>query len=155
MFTDPDRTPDPVALARQLPRGTGLVYRAFGAPDRALFARAAWTREYGLVRRVDGEKFATLHESNPEIKAVWEKVKADYPDISPRNQRLLTILRSPAHNILVAMPGGWSPESIKPSSFTEIDGWNVTVLPSTISVPSGDSPVVVRIETLPFVTEPV
>ena len=98
--------------------------QAFGAPDRALFARAAWTREYGLVRRVDGEKLATLHESNPEIKAVWEKVKADYPDISPRNQRLLTILRSPAHNILVAMPGGWSPESIKPSSFTEIDGWN-------------------------------
>jgi hypothetical protein len=97
---------------------------AFKAADRALFARAAWTREYGLVRRVDGEKLAALHELNPEIKAIWEKVKADYPDISPRNQRLLTILRSPAHNILVAMPGGWSPESIKPESFTEIDGWN-------------------------------
>lgn len=97
---------------------------SFKAEDRALFARAAWTREYGLVRRVDGEKLAALHELNPEIKAVWEKVKADYPDISPRNQRLLTILRSPAHNILVAMPGGWSPESIKPESFTEIDGWN-------------------------------
>jgi hypothetical protein len=98
--------------------------QAFSAADRALFARAAWTREYGLVRRVDGDKLAALHELNPEIKAIWEKVKADYPDISPRNQRLLTILRSPAHNILVAMPGGWSPESIKPESFTDIDGWN-------------------------------
>lgn len=97
---------------------------AFSARDRALFARAAWTREYGLVRRVDGEKLAALHELNPEIKAIWERVKADYPDISPRNQRLLTILRSPAHNILVAMPGGWSPESIKPESFTAVDDWN-------------------------------
>jgi len=97
---------------------------AFNAQDRALFARAAWTRDYGLVRRVDGDKLAALHELNPEIKAVWEKVKADYPEISPRNQRLLTILRSPAHNILVAMPSGWNVESIKPESFTEIDGWN-------------------------------
>ena len=97
---------------------------AFSAQDRALFARAAWTRDYGLVRRVDGEKLEALHALNPEIKAVYDKVKADYPDISPRNQRLLTILRSPAHNILVAMPGGWNAESIKPESFTEIDGWN-------------------------------
>ena len=97
---------------------------AFSPQDRALFARAAWTRDYGLVRRVDGEKLEALHALNPEIKAVHEKVKADYPDISPRNQRLLTILRSPAHNILVAMPGGWYAESIRPESFTEIDGWN-------------------------------
>ena len=97
---------------------------AFGAQDRALFARAAWTRDYALVRRVDGENLDTLYELNPEIKAIAEKVKADYPEISPRNQRLLTILRSPAHNILVSMPGGWQAESIKPESFTEIDGWN-------------------------------
>jgi thiamine-phosphate pyrophosphorylase len=32
-FTDPDRTPDPEAVARRLPRGTGVVFRAFGAPD--------------------------------------------------------------------------------------------------------------------------
>ena len=97
---------------------------AFSAQDRALFARAAWTRDYALVRTVDGEKLAALYELNPEIKAIAEKVKADYPEISPRNQRLLTILRSPAHNILVSMPGGWQAESIKPESFTEIDGWN-------------------------------
>ncbi|MCA3575426.1 MAG: hypothetical protein IOC86_16025, partial [Aestuariivirga sp.] len=96
----------------------------FSAADRALFARAAWTRDYGLVRRVDGDKLAKLHELNPEIKAIADKVKADYPDISPRNQRMLTILRSPAFNILVAMPGSWQVESIRPESFTEIDGWN-------------------------------
>lgn len=98
--------------------------QSFTPRDRALFARAAWTRDYGLVRKVDGAHLDTLHALNPEIKAIFDKVKADYPDIGPRNQRLLTILRSPPHNILVSMPGGWQNESIKPDSFTEIDGWN-------------------------------
>lgn len=34
-LTDPVRTPDPVAFARQLPVGSGLIYRHFGDPDRA------------------------------------------------------------------------------------------------------------------------
>ena len=33
VFTDPDRTPDPEALAAALPPGSALVYRAFGAED--------------------------------------------------------------------------------------------------------------------------
>jgi thiamine-phosphate pyrophosphorylase len=33
LFTDPQRTPDPVAAAQRLPAGSGVVYRAFGAPD--------------------------------------------------------------------------------------------------------------------------
>jgi thiamine-phosphate pyrophosphorylase len=47
LFTDPARTPDPVALAEQLPRGCGVVYRAFGAPD----ARAAGRRLAAVARR--------------------------------------------------------------------------------------------------------
>lgn len=39
-FTDPLRTPDPVAIARRLPRGAGVVYRSFGASDRNRMARA-------------------------------------------------------------------------------------------------------------------
>jgi thiamine-phosphate pyrophosphorylase len=31
-FTDPARTPDPEAVLRRLPRGAGVVYRAFGDP---------------------------------------------------------------------------------------------------------------------------
>lgn len=38
-FTDPVRTPDPAAIARALPRGAAIVYRHFGAPDRAAQAR--------------------------------------------------------------------------------------------------------------------
>jgi thiamine-phosphate pyrophosphorylase len=34
-FTDPVRTPDPEAVARGLPRGAGVAFRAFGATDAA------------------------------------------------------------------------------------------------------------------------
>jgi thiamine-phosphate pyrophosphorylase len=33
VFTDPARTPDPAALARRLPKGAALVFRAFAAAD--------------------------------------------------------------------------------------------------------------------------
>ena len=32
-FTDPTRVADPEAVARRLPAGAGVVFRAFGAPD--------------------------------------------------------------------------------------------------------------------------
>lgn len=37
-FTDRERTPDPVAAAKRLPRGTALVFRHFGAVDRVRVA---------------------------------------------------------------------------------------------------------------------
>ncbi len=40
LVTDPARLADPVAAARALPRGAGLIYRAFGAPDALALARA-------------------------------------------------------------------------------------------------------------------
>ena len=46
-FTDPARTPDPEALARRLPRGAAVVFRAFGAADAA--ARGA--RLMAIARR--------------------------------------------------------------------------------------------------------
>ena len=39
-FTDPERTPEPVARARALPRGAAVVYRHFGAKDRCAVAAA-------------------------------------------------------------------------------------------------------------------
>ncbi len=39
LVTDPKRTPDPIALAKRLPRGCGLIYRAFGAPKAGKTAR--------------------------------------------------------------------------------------------------------------------
>lgn len=39
-MTDPARCPDPVRIAARLPRGAGVVFRAFGAPDALQTARA-------------------------------------------------------------------------------------------------------------------
>ncbi len=49
--TDPARTPDPVAIAGRMPRGAGLIYRAFGAENRLERARAlaAVARARGLL----------------------------------------------------------------------------------------------------------
>lgn len=38
--TDPARTPDPTAIARGLPAGSGIIYRHFGAADREDVAKA-------------------------------------------------------------------------------------------------------------------
>ncbi len=38
-LTDPVRTPDPARTARQLPAGTVIIYRHFGAADRLVVAR--------------------------------------------------------------------------------------------------------------------
>ena len=51
LFTDPRRTPDPAASAERLPRGAGVVYRAFGAADAIETGRALARvcRRRGLV----------------------------------------------------------------------------------------------------------
>src|SRR5262245_11638247 len=38
-FTDPERTPDLAAIIARLPYGSAVVYRHFGAADRAAVAR--------------------------------------------------------------------------------------------------------------------
>lgn len=38
--TDPARTPDPAAVAARLPRGAGIIYRAFGRTDADTVGRA-------------------------------------------------------------------------------------------------------------------
>jgi len=50
-FTDPVRTPDPVALAEGLPPGCGLVLRTFGRPEleETAFALSAIARTRGLT----------------------------------------------------------------------------------------------------------
>lgn len=51
LATDPDRTPDPLALAERLPRGSAIIYRAFGAPHAQKTARklARIARRRGLT----------------------------------------------------------------------------------------------------------
>ena len=60
-FTDPARVPDPEAVAERLPRGAGVVFRAFGAADavaRGLRLRAIANRR-GLVLLVGADEALT------------------------------------------------------------------------------------------------
>ncbi|MGZ6050280.1 MAG: thiamine phosphate synthase [Phenylobacterium sp.] len=56
-FTDPARTPDPLAVAERLPRGSGVVFRTFGARDALETGRRlrAATRRRGLVLLVGAD----------------------------------------------------------------------------------------------------
>ncbi len=56
-FTDPVRTPDPATILARLPRGAGVVFRPFGAPDALSegrrFARLARRRGIALFVGAD------------------------------------------------------------------------------------------------------
>ena len=56
-LTDPDRTSDPAAIARRLPRGAGVIYRHFGAANRLGLARALLRicRRRGLVMLIGAD----------------------------------------------------------------------------------------------------
>lgn len=57
-MTDPERTPDPLAAAAELPRGATVIFRHFGAPDAAetAAALARLARARGLLLLVGGDE---------------------------------------------------------------------------------------------------
>lgn len=59
-FTDPERTPDPTAIARALPAQTAVVYRHFGASDRARVAAR-------LATICRSRRLALLIAADPEL----------------------------------------------------------------------------------------
>ncbi len=117
--------PEPMAapLLNLLP-GKGLWAMAgdttLAASDRALLARAAWTRDYAG----GGKAAARLDDMlalNPELKAAYDKVAADYPKITAQHRLLLTILRNPRFGILLNISGWGDPINSKREKFDEID----------------------------------
>ena len=103
VFTDPDRTPDPVALALRLPRGTGLVYRAFGAPDRLETARALAkiARRRGLVLLVGAEPALAAR-----AKAAGLHLPERLAGRAPRLRRKGWIITAAAHSARAARQPG-------------------------------------------------
>jgi hypothetical protein len=77
--------------------------------ERAVFARAAWTREYGLGRKPGKAASDAFYKLNPAIAEIAAEVEEDYPKATDAQRRLLTILRSPRFNTLVNAPGQWQP----------------------------------------------
>ncbi|QIG51329.1 hypothetical protein G5V57_28605 [Nordella sp. HKS 07] len=95
----------------------------FTPEERALLIRTAWTRLYARGRVPEKSFTEELYALNPDVKAVADQVKVDYPKAKEANQRLLTILRTPRMGILVNAPGIWEP-------ITMTGGGDVTALDS-------------------------
>lgn len=57
-FTDPVRTPHPEAIAARLPKGSAIVYRAFGSPDADIVALRlkAIARRRGLTLLIGADE---------------------------------------------------------------------------------------------------
>lgn len=87
-FTDPARTPDPAAALRALPRGTGVVYRHFGAPDRARTAAA-------LARLCRARGLVLLIAADPDLARRAGAAGVHWPEAR------LPARREPAHGGVV------------------------------------------------------
>jgi thiamine-phosphate pyrophosphorylase len=86
-FTDPARTPDVLALAARLPRGAGLVYRAFGASDGASRASA--------LARIAGRQGVTLFiGADVAIATAAGAAGVHLPERLARRRGWITALRS-------------------------------------------------------------
>lgn len=100
-FTDPERTPDPCAIARRLPRGAAIVYRHFGAPDRAHLARrlATIARSRGL---------SLLIGADPELAARVGAAGVHWPQRLgvQRSPGLITVAAHDASGTALAAASG-------------------------------------------------
>jgi thiamine-phosphate pyrophosphorylase len=112
LLTDPARTPDPVAAAAALPRGSVVVYRSFGAHDRLDIARR--------LRRVTHERGLRLL-----IGLDWRlarRVGADGVHLPQRAMAMAPVLRrrgpdwlisAAAHDLAaIAAAARWRPDAL-------------------------------------------
>jgi thiamine-phosphate pyrophosphorylase len=95
--TDPERTPDPAAIAARLPRGAGIVFRAFGAPDALEQARALAqiARRRGLVLLI-GASEGLAAQSRADGLHLPERLADTLPRLKARNPRW--IVTAAAHS---------------------------------------------------------
>jgi thiamine-phosphate pyrophosphorylase len=94
LLTDPVRTPDPIRIARRLPRGWGLIYRHFGATDRLVVADA-------LSRIARRRELVFLIGADPELACAVRAHGVHWPErlaIRRRSQRRFPIETAAAHS---------------------------------------------------------
>src|SRR5262249_23152725 len=91
-FTDPVRTPDPVAIAQTLPRGAAVVVRHFGKPNRFVEARR-------LAPPCPARGLVLLIAADPELA---QRVRADgvhWPEkLAPKRRGDLPLETAAAHS---------------------------------------------------------
>lgn len=135
--TDPARTPDPVAVARRLPRGSGIIYRHFGAPERRVVA-------HDLAQIAKKQRHLLLIGADPALAAEVGAAGVHLPERMVGEARRLT----------ARWPGWWvtaaahSPLAIRRANTAGADAVLLsTVFPSRS--PSAGAPLgVVRLAAL-------
>lgn len=98
--TDPLRTPDPLAVIARLPRGSAVIYRAFGDPDALKIARAlrTATRRRG-VRLLIGADERLARASDADGLHLPERLVHRLPRLRARRPRW--IITASAHSARV------------------------------------------------------
>jgi thiamine-phosphate pyrophosphorylase len=95
--TDPARTPDPCTVARRLPKGAGVIYRAFGAADALGVAQ-------NLRRIADAQGLILLIGADPRLAEACGADGVHLPErlirhgVRLRARRPNWILTGAAHN---------------------------------------------------------
>lgn len=104
-LTDPERTPDPVAMARSLPHGSGLIFRHFGAADRSETAHVL-----ADVCRLRGLLF--LVANDPELAVMTGADGAHWPERHLGNARRwqgrFAVMTASAHSMRAVRRAGWA-----------------------------------------------
>ncbi len=103
-FTDPQRTPDPEAVAERLPSGAAVVFRAFGAPDavdRGTRLRAI-TRRRGLLLLVGADEGLAIQVEADGLHCP-ERLSASVPSLRVAHPDWLITLA--AHDAAAARTG--------------------------------------------------
>jgi hypothetical protein len=93
----------------------------FTAQQKALLARAAWTRDYaraGLPAKATTDAMLAL---NPQVQQSMDKLKADFPNLKGKDLWLLTILRNPRFGVMVNSPDWTDPIEADREDFSAVD----------------------------------
>ncbi|MEL6724951.1 MAG: thiamine phosphate synthase [Pseudomonadota bacterium] len=72
-LTDPARTPDPVSIVSRLPRGSGIIYRHFGADDRRRIASA-------LSEKAKSDGHVLLIAADPDLARAVDADGVHWPE---------------------------------------------------------------------------
>ena len=97
-FTDPARVTDPEAVAERLPRGAGIVFRAFGAPDAVERGRRlrAIADSRGLLLLV-GADAGLAREIGADGLHMPERLVGEIPRL--RAERPYDLITAAAHGV--------------------------------------------------------
>ncbi len=103
-FTDPQRTPDPEAVAERLPAGAAVVFRAFGAADAAEQGGRLReiTRRRGLMLLVGADAALAL-DIQADGLHLPERLAAQALDLRPAHPGWL--ITTAAHDLAAALAG--------------------------------------------------